>query len=64
MSSVLYKWSSKLVVNICREFAAAAAIGIGVGAALAASIGQVGYLLGLLGAVGVAASSAIRVRRS
>jgi hypothetical protein len=51
-------------VDICRNIGGTAAIGIGIGAAFAASMGSIGYGLGLLAAVGmVLASRALRAHR-
>ena len=43
----------ELSVDICRNLGGAAALGVGIGAAFAASMGPIGYPLGLVAAVAI-----------
>jgi hypothetical protein len=52
MTSVLYTPNKEHHVTNRWTTGSASAIGLGVGAAIAASMGAVGYLLGLAGALG------------
>ena len=52
-------------MNVCRNLGAIAVVAVGIGAAFAASMGTIGYPLGLVAAVGLAiASRAIKTVRA